>query len=77
MSAKEEAMEDLAIHAAVLGVLGVIILCARSIFCTEEMQACPSCKGQVNFLTVSLYDKSKKVCPDCADREWENRPRRA
>jgi len=71
--------ERLALEAAILIGLAVVILVAQRICCREkeEMLECPDCKGHSSFLTYSLHDVSKRICPECADREWENGPRAA
>lgn len=64
---------------AILIAFGIIFFAGKAFLYPEKkvMHACPECGRGVNFLTFSLYDKSRKICPDCADREWKNRPRRA
>ena len=45
---------------------------------SRPMMECAECgPGASNFLVPSLYDGSKKICPDCTDKEWDNRPQSA
>lgn len=44
----------------------------------HPLKDCAKCgPGGSTFFVPSLYDGSKKICPDCADEEWKNRPQSA
>ena len=44
----------------------------------HPLKECAVCDTRAsNFLVPSLYGGNKKICPNCADKEWENRPRSA
>lgn len=71
---------DVYFFVCLVGIVYIIFLLGMTAWSASKkdakkplMKECANCgPGASNFLVPSMHDGSKKICPDCADKEWEN-----
>lgn len=73
-------MEKIILDGAMLIAFVLILWAAKVHFYGEgekyPLLGCPRCKGDSNVFVRSYNNKIERICPECADREMENLPKR-